>query len=79
MCGLSRAGWAVLHGDIVQAWWYNPLMCTVLAVYFIALASRLLTGYKLTLSLNKTRQNMALGAGLLALLLNWVYVIIFVG
>lgn len=79
MCGLSRAGWAVLHGDIIRAWWYNPLMCTVLALYFLAFVARLLTGYKVTISLSKSQQNLMAGAGLLALLLNWVYVIIYVG
>lgn len=78
-CGLSRAGWAVLHGDIFKAWLYNPLMCTILGIYGVYLLLRIISGYKLGFSVSgNLRKNMVV-AVIGAAFVNWLYLIVYVG
>lgn len=78
-CGSGRAAAAILHGQFVQGWLFNPLVVTLSAVAIAVLLLRLLTGR--TIQLRLSRRNRILAWILLAAatLVNWIYVIIRVG
>ena len=69
----------MLYGRAAQAWLYNPLLYTVLALFFAALAVRIIWGRRVSISLtSKERKAAWIVAGVL-FAANWAYVIFYVG
>ena len=68
-----------MHGHIVQAWLYNPLLHSVLALFCAATAVRIISARSVRINLTgKERFAAWILAGVL-FFANWVYVIFFVG
>lgn len=68
-----------MGGHIAQAWLYNPLLYTVLALFSAVIAVRIIWGRSVSISLtSKERKAAWLVAGML-FFANWAYVIFYVG
>lgn len=79
-CGSTRAADALLHGDILHAWFVSPLatvaFCGMAAfdVYAIAVLSSGAPRLRMTFTGRKERRTSAVLLALVALL-NWVYLL----
>ncbi len=77
-CGFTRGLLSLLHGHVIQAWLFNPLLYSVLGLFFIATAIRVIFARSLRINLTRIER---LTAWILAIVLffaNWVYVILYV-
>ena len=78
-CGFTRGALSLLHGHIGQAWLYNPLLYSALALFFAATAVRIISARSLRINLSSIERSAAwILAGVL-FFANWVYVIFYVG
>ena len=78
-CGFTRGAIFLIHGHISQAWLYNPLLYSVLALFFAATAVRIISARSLRINLTATERSAAwILAGVL-FFVNWAYVIFCVG
>jgi len=78
-CGFTRGALSLLGGHIAQAWLYNPLLYTVLALFSAVIAVRIIWARRLCISLtSKERKAAWIVAGTL-FFVNWAYVIFYVG
>jgi len=78
-CGFTRGALSFIHGHIVQAWLYNPLLYSVLALFVAATAVRIFSARSLRINLTgKERPAAWILAGVL-FFANWMYVIFYVG
>ena len=69
----------MLHGQVAQAWLYNPLLYSVIALFSAAMAVRIIWGRRVSISLtSKERKAAWIVAGAL-FFANWAYVIFYVG
>ena len=78
-CGATRCVLCLAQGDLLGALLYNPLLFSVLSVLAIILLIRLVSGWSLRASLTPVERRLAWAAGTVLLLLNWAYLIRFVG
>lgn len=78
-CGFTRGALSFLHGHIVQAWLYNPLLYSALALFSAVVVVRVIFGRAVRVSLTPTERRAAwiLAVGLF--LANWAYVVFYVG
>lgn len=77
-CGFSRSALSLLHGQLTQAWLYNPLLCSVIALYFTATAVRLLIGRSLRLHLTRLERALCWIIAVVLVSANWAYVVFYV-
>jgi hypothetical protein len=78
-CGFTRGALSLLGGHAAQAWLYNPLLYSVLALFFAVTAVRIISARSLRINLTgKERSAAWILAGVL-FFLNWAYVIFFIG
>jgi len=78
-CGFTRGAIALLNGNVVQAWLFNPLLYLVLGLFFAAVVIRIIWARGIRISLTgKERLAAWVLAGTL-FFANWAYVIFFVG
>jgi len=78
-CGFTRGAISLIHVHISRAWLYNPLLYSVLALFFAATAVRIISAHSLRINLTgKERSAVWTMAGVL-FFVNWAYVIFFVG
>ena len=78
-CGFTRGILSLFQGQISRAWLYNPLLFSILGVFFFALVLRSLFGRSVHIRLTQAER---IAVWLLAIALffaNWVYVISQVG
>jgi len=78
-CGFTRGMLSLLHGDITQAWLYNPLLFSALTLFFTAAVVRILLGRSLRVYLTDSERQIAWILSFALLLVNWTYVILYVG
>ncbi len=78
-CGFTRGALSLLHGQIYHAWGYNPLLFSVLALFFIATAVRVFFARSVRISLTSTERVIAWILVVTLFFFNWVYVIFYVG
>ncbi len=78
-CGATRSVLSLAQGDLLGALLYNPLLFSVLSVLAIVLLVRLVSGWTLRANLTPVERRIAWSTGAILLLLNWAYVIRFVG
>ena len=78
-CGTTRATLALVHGDVVAAIRWNPLGTTVVALFVLHLALRVVAGRAVRIELSPREWRIALGCGVALLLANWVYVFFRLG
>ena len=78
-CGFTRGLLSLLHGNITQAWLYNPLLFSVLILFFTDAAVRILLARSLRVYLTNTERNIAWILSFILLFVNWAYVILYIG
>jgi hypothetical protein len=78
-CGFTRGTLSLLGGRIAQAWLYNPLLFTILALFCAAVAVRIIWAHRLCISLTRTERSIAWIAAGALFVANWIYVIFYVG
>lgn len=78
-CGFTRGVISLLHGHIVQAWLYNPLLYLILAFAFAAVAVRIISARSVRINLTGRERSTAWVLSGVLFFINWLYVIFFVG
>lgn len=78
-CGGTRAVLQAGEGDVLGAWLFNPLLFSGLVVLTVVLALRFVVGRTVSLGLTSQQQRVSWLVLTALLLLNWAYVIRFVG
>lgn len=78
-CGFTRGVLSLLHGNITQAWLYNPLLFSVLILFFTAAVVRIILGRSVRVYLSNTERQIAWILSFALLFVNWAYVIFYVG
>ena len=78
-CGFTRGALCLLRGQLGQAWLHNPLLFSVLALFFADTGSRLLFGRVVRIHLTQVERTFAWPVACVLLALNWTYVILCVG
>ncbi len=78
-CGFTRGLLSLLHGDITQVWLYNPLLFSVLTLFFTATAFRILLARSVRVYLTNTERQIAWILSFVLLFVNCAYVIFYVG
>lgn len=78
-CGFTRGVLSLLHGQICQAWLYNPLLYSLLVVFFSATAIRVIFARSVRINLTSTERLITWILVFALFLANWAYVIFYVG
>jgi hypothetical protein len=73
-CGFTRGILCLLDGHILQAWLYNPLLFSVLALCFISTACRMTFACGIRISLTKLERMHAWSAAIVLFVSNWAYI-----
>lgn len=77
-CGFTRGALSLLHGHIIQAWLYNPLLYTFLAIFFGVTAIRIIFARSIRISLTRIERLFAWIIVIVFFCANWVYVILYI-
>ncbi len=78
-CGSTRGALSLLHGHIVRAWLYNPLLFSALSLFFAVAAIRVCFARGIKISLTKNERIFVWIFIIMLFFANWVYVIYYVG
>jgi len=78
-CGFTRGLLSLLNGNITQAWSYNPLLFSVLILFFTAATARIILARSLRVYLTNTERKIVWILSFILLFANWVYVIFYIG
>jgi hypothetical protein len=78
-CGFTRGALSLLGGHPVQAWLYNPLLYSVLILFFVITIVRIISARSLRINLTNKERSTAWVLAVVMFFVNWVYVIFFVG
>lgn len=78
-CGTTRMCLSLLHGQVVQAFLFNPLMFVVFSVAGLGLLLRFAFRLGVKIDLTRAEGRIVWILAICALALNWVYVILYVG
>lgn len=78
-CGFTRGALSFLHGHIIQAWLYNPLLYSALALFCAVVGVRVIFARVMRVSLTPTERRAAWVLALVLFAANWAYVILCVG
>ena len=78
-CGFTRGALSFLQGRVVRAWRYNPLLFSVLGLFFAATAVRVIFARSVRISLTGTERLIAWILVFALFLANWIYIIFYVG
>jgi len=78
-CGFTRGALSLLHGQPIRAWLYNPLLFTVLALFFTAVAVRIVFARSLRIQLTPRQRKFAWIVAIIFFCANWLYVALCVG
>jgi hypothetical protein len=69
----------LLYGRFVQAWLCNPLLYSVLGIFFAVTAVRLVAGRTVRIHLSPAERIVAWIVAVVLFVANWAYVIFCVG
>lgn len=72
-CGSTRGVLALIEGRPIDAWLWNPLVMSALAVLASVTLLRAATAKRLVLDLDGTARALLLGVGVLAVAANWLW------
>ena len=78
-CGSTRGMLSLLHGHIIRAWLYNPLLFSIFAVFFAATAVRVIFARGVRIRLTKQERIFVWIIAIVLFFTNWAYVIFYVG
>jgi hypothetical protein len=74
-CGITRGAWQLLHGRILRAWLYNPLMFTIGMAFFFSVLTRVLFARAVRIRLTKKERTIAWICAGIIFFANWLYLI----
>ena len=74
-CGFTRGVLCLLHGQLSQCWLCNPLLFSILGLFFAAAVVRLLFAQGVRIHLTHTERTIAWVLVIAVLFTNWAYVI----
>jgi len=77
-CGFMRGAMCLLHGQVVRAWLYNPLLFSTLTLFFAAIVIQLLFGRGVQIHLTHKERIITWVLAITLFLANWVYVIFYI-
>jgi hypothetical protein len=77
-CGFTRGALSLLHGRIIQAWLYNPLLYTFLSIFFGVTAVRIIFARSFRINLTGNERLFAWLIAIVLFFTNWVYVLLYV-
>jgi hypothetical protein len=78
-CGFTRGALHLLHGRPAQAWWCNPLLFSVLAMFLLGAAARIALARGLRLRMTRRQRAVAWCLAAALFFANWAYVALWVG
>ena len=78
-CGLVRGTFAFLGGEIGTGWLYNPLLFSIIALFFWDSVSRLVFAKGLRIDISPRERAVVWIAAVAVGLANWAYVVLYVG
>ena len=78
-CGFTRGTLSLLGGHPAQAWLYNPLLYSVIALFFAVTAIRIISARSPRIDLTSKERSVAWILASVLFFANWAYVIFFVG
>jgi hypothetical protein len=78
-CGFTRGGLSLLHGHIIRAWLYNPLLFSVLSLFVAVTGIRVFFARGIKISLTKNERIFFWILMIVLFFTNWAYVIYYVG
>ena len=78
-CGSTRAVLHLIHGRLGQAFAAQPLALSVAAGVFLTLVLRVIFARRIQFDLTRTQRRIVWGIAAGLLLVNWAYVIVYVG
>jgi len=78
-CGMTRGALSMLRGEVLAGWAYNPLMFTLLGLAAAATLARAALARKLEVRMTRRERRLAWAALAALVLLNWAYLIRYVG
>jgi hypothetical protein len=78
-CGFTRGVLNVLYGRPGQAWLCNPLLYSVLGIFFAATIVRVLFGRGVRIHLGRAERIIAWIVAIVLFFANWAYIIFYVG
>lgn len=78
-CGFTRGALHFVRGHLIRAWLCNPFLFTVLGLFFAATGLRLGFARRVKVQLTRAERTIALVLVVGLFLLNWAYVIVYVG
>ncbi len=77
-CGFTRGALSLLHGHIIRAWLYNPLLYTFLTIFFGVTAVRVIFARGFRINLTRIERLFAWIIIIVLFFANWVYVILYI-
>ena len=78
-CGLTRGTLCLLHGQPGSAWLRNPFLFSFLGLFFLATLLRIIFARRLRIQLTNTQRRIVWVLVVAVFLVNWLYVILYVG
>lgn len=78
-CGFTRGALNLLQGQLVQAWLCNPLLYSVLGIFFAVTIVRVLFGRAVRIHLSRAERAIAWIVAIVLFFANWAYIIFCVG
>ncbi len=78
-CGFTRGALNLLQGRIVEAWLYNPLLYSTLALFAGFVLLRLVFGRAIRIDMSRTERMIVWILAFVLFIANWAYVIVYVG
>jgi len=78
-CGGTRAALRLADGDVLGAWSFNPLLLLTLVFLTVVVLLRFVAGKRIEWGFTRTQRRVVWIVLIAAFLLNWAYVIAYVG
>jgi hypothetical protein len=78
-CGFTRGVLSLLSGSPGHGWLKNPLLFSVLALFFLATGIRIFFAHAITIRLSRIERAIAWLLAAILFAANWSYVIFYVG
>lgn len=77
-CGFTRGALSLLSGRRGQGWLYNPLLFSVLVLFFLATGIRVFFAHAVTIRLSRRERAIAWLLAAILFTANWAYVILYI-
>ena len=78
-CGLTRGLLSLLQGEIAAGWLYNPLLFSIITIFFAGSVTRVISGRSVRVQLTPTERRVLWVLAIAMVLVNWTYVAFYVG